>query len=186
MDILSVSTTPFEPPSFLYLLLLYHITTFLMFLPSLSLYLRGPSYRPPLSAKSVKVMCISDTHNKIPDLNSFRKATCLYTTAAFHNKQHEALQASETSIVPQKVSHGFRHALCMNEDEDPKMGGTASLSIKVLSIAFIVELMSSPLISPHIEKFSGVRRRKTKDLRLVVDEREPPRRGSSPLVVCLT
>ena len=66
MGILSAPSSPFEPPSFLYLLLLHPITTLVTFLHNLSLYLRGPSYRPPPSAKPIRVVCISDTHSKIP------------------------------------------------------------------------------------------------------------------------
>jgi predicted phosphodiesterase len=66
MGILSAPSSPFDPPSFFYILLLHPITTLLTFLHNLSLYLRGPSYKPPPSAKPIKVVCISDTHSKIP------------------------------------------------------------------------------------------------------------------------
>src|SRR2546423_5473919 len=56
----------FDPPSLLYTLLHNPLTTLLTYLHNLLLTLRGPPYRPPPNAKPIEVVCISDTHSKIP------------------------------------------------------------------------------------------------------------------------
>jgi len=69
MAFLGRPSSIFAPPSFLETLLQHPITTLITFLHYLLLYLRGPSYRPPPSSRyrpSIRCVCISDTHNKIP------------------------------------------------------------------------------------------------------------------------
>jgi predicted MPP superfamily phosphohydrolase len=61
--------SPFAPTSFIYEAIHHPITVLVTFLHYLILYLRGPSYRPPVpsnSKPSIRVVCISDTHSKIP------------------------------------------------------------------------------------------------------------------------
>ena len=60
------SDSPFSAPSALYTFLHHPLTTFFTFLHRILLFLRGPPYRPPPSAIPIKVVCISDTHSKIP------------------------------------------------------------------------------------------------------------------------
>jgi Icc-related predicted phosphoesterase len=59
----------FAATSFVYETIHHPVTVLITFLHYLLLYLRGPSYRPPIRSKSkpsIRVVCISDTHTKIP------------------------------------------------------------------------------------------------------------------------
>lgn len=66
MPFLQRSSSPFAPPSSLYLFLFHPITTFVTFLHNLLLSIRGVPYRPPPNSIPITVTCISDTHNKFP------------------------------------------------------------------------------------------------------------------------
>ena len=59
-------SSPFEPPSFFYILLHNPLTTLFTYLHSILLTSRGRPYRPPPNATPIKVVCISDTHSKTP------------------------------------------------------------------------------------------------------------------------
>lgn len=59
-------SSPFEAPSFIYTLLRNPLTVLLTYLHNLLLILRGCPYRPSLNATPITVVCISDTHCKIP------------------------------------------------------------------------------------------------------------------------
>ena len=58
--------SPFEPPSFLYTLICHPVTTLFTFLHHLTLNLRGLPYSPPKNQLPIRVVCVSDTHSKIP------------------------------------------------------------------------------------------------------------------------
>ena len=56
----------FDKPPLLYTLLVHPITALFTFFHFLALYLRGVPYKPPKSVVAIRVVCISDTHSKIP------------------------------------------------------------------------------------------------------------------------
>lgn len=59
----------FASTSFIYELIHHPVAVFITFLHYLILYLRGPSYKSPVPSRSrpsIRVVCISDTHSKIP------------------------------------------------------------------------------------------------------------------------
>ncbi|KAL6244292.1 hypothetical protein RBB50_008534 [Rhinocladiella similis] len=58
--------SPFAPPSFLYQLVFHPLTTCFTFFHHLFVYLRGRPYVPPKNRIPIRVVCISDTHSKIP------------------------------------------------------------------------------------------------------------------------
>src|SRR5271155_4585185 len=58
--------SPFDPPGFLYTLFVHPVTTFFTFLHYLALSLRGLPYKPPPHTVPIRVVCVSDTHCKIP------------------------------------------------------------------------------------------------------------------------
>lgn len=69
MPLLGPPRSQFAPTSFLYEVLHHPVTVWVTFLHYLILYLRGPSYKPAVPSRSkptIKVVCISDTHTKIP------------------------------------------------------------------------------------------------------------------------
>lgn len=66
MPFLRRPSSPFAPPSTLYLFLFHPITTFVTFLHNLLLAFRGVPYRPPPNSIPITVTCISDTHSKFP------------------------------------------------------------------------------------------------------------------------
>lgn len=66
MGLLSPPESPFAPPSSLYQLIFHPLTTCFTFLHHLFVYLRGPPYVRPKNRIPIRVVCISDTHSKIP------------------------------------------------------------------------------------------------------------------------
>ncbi|KAK5197201.1 hypothetical protein LTR99_000440 [Exophiala xenobiotica] len=66
MGLLSPPDSPFAPPSFFYQLIFHPLTTCFTFFHHLFVYLRGPPYVPPKNRIPIRVVCISDTHSKIP------------------------------------------------------------------------------------------------------------------------
>ncbi|KAK5939797.1 hypothetical protein PMZ80_008179 [Knufia obscura] len=68
MPLLTLPTSPFQPPSTLYLLLFHPLYTLLNTLHTLLLSLRGQPYKPPPSQLPIPITCISDTHSKYPRL----------------------------------------------------------------------------------------------------------------------
>jgi hypothetical protein len=58
----------FDPPTLLDELLLSPLNFVTRRLYALLLYLRGPGYTPPRNQPSIRVVCISDTHNKKADI----------------------------------------------------------------------------------------------------------------------
>ena len=69
MGLLSRPKSQFGSTSFLYEAIHHPVTLVITFVHYLILYLRGPSYKPPVPTKSkpsIRVVCISDTHTKIP------------------------------------------------------------------------------------------------------------------------
>lgn len=66
MGIFSPPDSPFAPPSILYQLLYHPLTTCFTLFHQFLLYLRGPSYVPPKNKIPIRVVCLSDTHSKIP------------------------------------------------------------------------------------------------------------------------
>jgi len=66
MGFLTQPSSQFAPPSIIYTLLYHPVTFVFTFLHYLFLYLRGPSYKPAKSSIPIRVVCISDTHSKIP------------------------------------------------------------------------------------------------------------------------
>lgn len=57
-------SSPFAPPSTIYLLLFHPISTLLILLHNILLAIRGIPYRPPPNKWPITVTCISDTHAK--------------------------------------------------------------------------------------------------------------------------
>lgn len=68
MSFLQRPASPFAPPSIIYLVLFHPISTLIIFLHNILLWLRGPPHRPPRNAIPITVTCISDTHNKFPEV----------------------------------------------------------------------------------------------------------------------
>jgi hypothetical protein len=66
MSFFSPPDSPFAPPSLLYQLLYHPLTTAFTLLHNLLVTLRGAPYTPPKSVIPIRVVCISDTHSKIP------------------------------------------------------------------------------------------------------------------------
>lgn len=66
MGLFSPPDSPFAPPSLLYQLIYHPLTTCFTFFHNLLIYLRGPPYRPPKNKVPIRVVCLSDTHTKIP------------------------------------------------------------------------------------------------------------------------
>ncbi|KAK6383748.1 hypothetical protein LTS17_003040 [Exophiala oligosperma] len=66
MGLFSPPDSPFAPPSFLYQLIFHPLTTCFTVFHHLLVYLRGPPYVPPKNRVPIRVVCISDTHSKIP------------------------------------------------------------------------------------------------------------------------
>lgn len=64
MPLLRRPSSPFAPPSLLYLLLFHPISTLILFLHRLLLRFRGAPYRAPPAQLPITVTCISDTHSK--------------------------------------------------------------------------------------------------------------------------
>jgi Icc-related predicted phosphoesterase len=66
MGIFSPPESPFAPPSLLYQLTYHPLTTCFTFFHNLLLYLRGAPYLPPKNKLPIRVVCLSDTHSKVP------------------------------------------------------------------------------------------------------------------------
>ena len=66
MPLFSRPSSPFAPPPIVYLLLFHPLSTFILFLHNILLFLRGSPHRPPPSQIPIPITCISDTHSKIP------------------------------------------------------------------------------------------------------------------------
>ncbi len=60
--------SPFEPSSTVYTLIYHPLTTLFTFLHNVLLLIRGKPYSPPPNATPLRVVCISDTHSKIPSV----------------------------------------------------------------------------------------------------------------------
>jgi len=66
LSVLSPPESPFDSPSIVYTLLHHPLTVLFTFLHYLFLCLRGAPYRRPANSIPIRVVCISDTHSKIP------------------------------------------------------------------------------------------------------------------------
>jgi len=68
MGVFTRPSSPFQPPSSLYLLLFHPVYTLINLLHSILLSLRGSPYRPPPAQLPIPIACISDTHSKHPSV----------------------------------------------------------------------------------------------------------------------
>lgn len=66
MAVVSPPDSPFAPPSFLFTLLYHPLASFITFIHYLALYLRGAPYRAPKNKIPIRVVCLSDSHAKVP------------------------------------------------------------------------------------------------------------------------
>jgi Icc-related predicted phosphoesterase len=115
--------SPFEPPGFLYTLFVHPVTTFFTFLHYLALGLRGSPYKPPPHAIPIRVVCISDTHSKIPPKALPKGDLLIHAGDLTNNGTLSNIQQSidwlKTLQKPWPgSSDGFRHivVVCGNHD----------------------------------------------------------------------
>lgn len=123
-------SSPFEPPSFIYTLLHNPLTLFFTYLHNVLLALRGDPYRPPPSANPVRVVCISDTHTKIPPSQIPRGDLLIHAGDLTDNGTVSEIQKQIDWLKtllrkgPSESSPGFQHivVVCGNHDSyfDPR------------------------------------------------------------------
>lgn len=66
MGLFSPPDSPYVPPSSIYSLIFHPLTSCFTFFHHVLLYLRGAPYLPPKKRIPIRVVCLSDTHAKIP------------------------------------------------------------------------------------------------------------------------
>lgn len=115
--------SPFAPPSFIYTILHHPVTFLFTFVHYLILYLRGPAYKAPPNAYPIRVVCISDTHCKIPP-KSIPKGDLLIHCGDLTNRGTiaEIQQSIDWLKTLQKVwygsSEGFLHTVVIAGNHD--------------------------------------------------------------------
>lgn len=119
---LLASESPFEPPSPIYTLIHHPLTLLFTYIHSILLCLRGAPYRPPPNAAPIKVVCISDTHSKIPSLQLPQGDLLIHAGDLTNTGTAAAIQQQidwlKTLQRPTSDGAGFQHivVVCGNHD----------------------------------------------------------------------
>ncbi|EXJ92854.1 hypothetical protein A1O3_01408 [Capronia epimyces CBS 606.96] len=123
MGLFLPADSPFAPPSFLYQVIYHPLTTWFTFLHHVFLFLRGRPYVSPKNRVPIRVVCLSDTHSKIP-LTAIPKGDLLIHAGDLTNTG--TLSSIQQSIDWLKTlqkpwsgsSDGFRHIVVVAGNHD--------------------------------------------------------------------
>ena len=123
MAILSPPDSPFAPPSFLFTLIYHPVTTLFTFIHYLSLYIRGSPYKPPRNKQRIRVVCLSDSHAKIPTTAIPKGDLLIHAGDLTNNGNLSSIQQSidwlKTLQKPWPgSSDGFRHIVVIAGNHD--------------------------------------------------------------------
>jgi len=119
--ILSPPPSPFDP-SFLYTIFLHPLTALLSNIHRFILFLRGPSYRPSAAAAPTRIVCISDTHSKIPPKTLPPGDLLIHcgdlTDVGSILEIQRQIDWLKTLLRPDTASPGYQHivVICGNHD----------------------------------------------------------------------
>ncbi|KAG9789511.1 hypothetical protein ABEF93_002433 [Exophiala dermatitidis] len=123
MGFISPPKSPFAPPSLIYQLIYHPLTTLIALLHHLILWLRGRPYVPPKNKVPIRVVCLSDTHSKIPP-TSIPKGDLLIhsgdlTNAGTLTSIQQSIDWLKTLQKPwYGSSDGFRHIVVVAGNHD--------------------------------------------------------------------
>ncbi|EXJ91234.1 hypothetical protein A1O1_04344 [Capronia coronata CBS 617.96] len=123
MGLLTPQKSSFAPPTLLYQLIYHPLTTWFAFLHYLILYLRGRPYVPPKNKVPIRVVCLSDTHSKMPPTSIPKGDLLIHAGDLTNNGTLNSIQQSidwlKTLQKPWPGSaDGFRHIVVVAGNHD--------------------------------------------------------------------
>lgn len=123
MAFLSPPDSPFAPPSILFTVIYHPVTSLFTFIHYLSLALRGAPYKPPKNKVPIRVVCLSDSHSKIPSTPIPRGDLLIHAGDLTNNGSLASIQQTidwlKTLQKPWPGSaDGFRHIVVVAGNHD--------------------------------------------------------------------